>query len=181
MAESKSRRVLLGSAIAVVSVLIVVVAVLLVRGPDEPGVPPATASAADAVEQARAGAIAASERFWAKLEQASATNNEDLLDGLYVPGSKVEASQRQVVQGQIERNETSHVNSRTLHVVARDVTTTRAVVVVTRRSEGGEIRDATTKRVKFKDPGRLTSVYTMIFTKSGGSWLLETLTAEAKP
>ena len=165
---------LLGAAIAVTSALIVVAAVLLIRGPGEPPVTTTT----DATAQLRAEADAAARNFWVRLNEARATNDVTKLEGLYVPNSETQAGQSTLIQRQIARSEarvvTEHLNS----VEVSQVTATSATVLASRTVTKVEARNTQTGKIRQIPDDNVTRLWTMEFDRIDGKWLLRGLDAK---
>jgi hypothetical protein len=159
----RGRRVLLGAAIAVTSALIVVAAVLLIRGPGEPPVTTTT----DATAQLRAEADAAARNFWVRLDEARAKNDVRKLEGLYVPGSEIEAGQRIVIERQIKKHEAEIVTARLNSVAVTQIDPSR-------------VTDTRTGRVRQLPDDNITRRWTMQFDRVDGHWLLQGLSSEVQ-
>jgi hypothetical protein len=172
----RGRRVLLGAAIAVTSALIVVAAVLLIRGPGEPPVTTTT----DPTAQLRAEADAAARNFWVRLDEARAKNDVRKLEGLYVPGSEIEAGQRIVIERQIKKHEAEIVTARLNSVAVTQIDPSRVTVIASRTVTRIDARDTRTGRVRQLPDDNITRRWTMQFDRVDGHWLLQGLSSEVQ-
>jgi hypothetical protein len=175
-----ARRVQLGVGVGLVLLLGVVLALVLLRDPagGSPSASPPTQPVPTRPDMAqlRAEAAAAAEHLFRKIDEADATGNPAVLDGLYTEGAKaVEDGQKQAVRKRLEQGLVSVRHSRVTDLRVEELTTDIARVRLTWKVLTVEIRDAKTKRLIERQPANQTPVL-LLLERIDGRWLVGQLT-----
>jgi hypothetical protein len=172
-----ARRVQLGVGVGLVLLLGVVLALVLLRDPagGSPSASPPTQTTVPTgpdMNQLRAEAAAAAENLVRKVDEADATGNPAVLDGLYTEGAKaVEDGQKQAVRKRLEQGLVSVRHSQVTDLRVEELSPDVATVRLTREVPFSELRDAKTKKLVERRPGSVTPLL-LVFERINGRWLV---------
>jgi hypothetical protein len=180
-----ARRVQLGVGVGLVLLLGVVLALVLLRDPagGSPSASPPTQPVPTRPDMAqlRAEAAAAAETLFKKIDEADATGNPAVLDGLYTEGANsLENAQKEAVRKRSAQGVVSVRQSRTVDVRVEELTPDLAKVRLTWEVPFSEIRDAKTRKLVERKPGTVTPVL-VVFERIEGRWLAAQLRIEEDP
>jgi hypothetical protein len=144
---STSRRVLLGVGIGVLAVAAVVLVVMLVRDAASGAAKvPSAQEEAQEFAKLKAEAGAAAENLFNRIDEAYSTGNPALLDGVYLPNSKIAETQRGFIRDEVARGEVRVAKARSTDVRVESIDRLAARVTLVRTITQVEVRDAKTGR-----------------------------------
>jgi hypothetical protein len=172
-----ARRVQLGVGVGLVLLLGVVLALVLLRDPagGSPSASPPTQPVPTRpdMDQLRAEAAAAAETLFRKIDEADATGNPAVLDGLYTEGAKaVEEGQKKSTRDRLAQGVVSVKRTRISDVRVDELTMDRALVRLKYQIVSADIRDAKTKKlVERQGSGPLNAVV-LDLERIDGRWLV---------
>jgi hypothetical protein len=173
-----ARKVLTGAAIVVTTIAIIVVAILLVRGPGAADVPPATTvSEAQELAKLKAEALEAGATFFQRRDRAVASGDVRQLDDIYVPGSKLAEGVRHDMRANLERGEVIEARTRPEQPEVISVTRSNAEVRLTSVVLGGARKDAKTGKV-LETYGGGQRTWRIYLVHANGKWLVENVLPE---
>ena len=168
-------RILLFTSIAVV--LLSAAALVLIFGRDSGGqpAPPTTTLTRDQqLARLRAEAVKAAEDYFPEQDRAQAAGDPNLLNGIFVPGSKLEAALKKEIIDRRAKGEVQETQSRTEQIEVLSLDEAKAEVRFVNVVLGGAVKDATTGKVKqtFRTGQRTWRLY---LTRIGDRWLVQRL------
>jgi hypothetical protein len=176
------RRVQLGVGVGLVLLLGVVLALVLLRDPagGSPSTPTQPVPTRPDMDQLRAEATAAAETLFKKIDEADATGNPAVLDGLYTEGAKnVEDGQKKAVADRAAQGLITVRQSRVTDVQVEELTPQLAKVRLTWEILRGEIREKDSGKVRYRGPKSATPVR-LVLERIDNRWLVGRLTLEGE-
>jgi hypothetical protein len=176
MAARRMRRVQLGVAVGVVLLLGVVLALVLLRDDAGGSPPPQTIPTPADMDKLRAEAAAAAENLVRTIDQADATGNPELLDGLYTEGAaSIADGQKKFIRDRTAQGLVSVKRSRITDVRVEEVTPSTATVRLVHTVISGELRDRKTGRLVERKPASVTPLL-LGLERIDGRWLVSAVT-----
>jgi hypothetical protein len=176
-----TRRVRIGAAAGAAVLLLAgaTLAVVLTRDPGGASPPPQTLVTTEGLAKLRTEAEAAARNLFAKIDEADATGNPAVLDGLYTEGAKaLKDGQKKAVTNRAAQGYVSVKNSQVSQVQADEVTPVTAVVHLTYQVFRADIRDAKTNKLIERQPGGKPTLFVVRFERINGKWLVARLNIE---
>jgi hypothetical protein len=179
-----ARRMQLGVGVGLVLLLGVVLALVLLRDPagGSPSASPPTQPVPTRpdMDQLRAEATAAAETLFKKIDEADASGNPAVLDGLYTEGAKnVEDGQKKAVADRAAQGLITVRQSRVTDVQVEELTPQLAKVRLTWEILRGEIREKDSGKVRYRGPKSATPVR-LVLERIDNRWLVGRLTLEGE-
>ncbi len=179
-----TRRVRVGAAAGAAVVLLAGAALVfaLTRNPAGGSPPPQTLVTNEDLAKLRAEAAAAARNLFARIDEADATGNPAVLDGLYTEGAKaLEESQKKGTRDRLERGVVSVKRSRVSNVRVTDVTPRTAVVHLDYQVLSAEIREAKSKKLIERQAGGAVTPIVVSLERIDDHWLVARVDIESQP
>jgi hypothetical protein len=178
---NNARKVLTGAAIAVTTIAIIVVAILLVRGPGEgaAGVSATTISEAQEMARLRAEALETALTFFERKNQATAAGDIKLLDGIFVPGGAYEKLIQKEIQDRLARGETVDKRSESSKPQVISIDRERSQIQFTNVVTGGGTKDAKTGELKSTYRRGDQLIWRIYLLRIDGAWRVDALDPES--
>jgi hypothetical protein len=171
----------LGVGVGLVLLLGVVLALVLLRDPagGSPSAPSqTTVPTRPDMAQLRAEAAAAAETLFRKIDEADATGNPAVLDGLYTEGAKALADgQKKAVADRAAQGLVTITRSRVTDVQVEELTPQIAKVRLSWEILSSEIREKGTGKVRQRG-SRSTTAIQLVLERIDNRWLVGQLTIE---